>query len=137
VAGQNIIVQKKIVLNYSSLAASAAYEFVHVPALNVVHAREIIVNARVSQRNIPAGVTAGLFVRGFYPDPDDGGDIVGADIAGLAINLITAPATVPGIATTTLVNNIPAWIRIGTRFVQSSSPVNILITLAIDIVVRE
>ncbi len=136
-AGQIIIVQKKITLNYSNLAASTTYEYVHALAINVVHAREIIVNARVSQRNTVAGTQAGLFVRGVYPDPEDGGDIVGADLTGLAINLLTAPTTVPGIATATQVNNIPAWIRIGTRFGQPVTPVSLIITLAIEIVVRE
>jgi len=136
-AGQLIIVQKKISLNYTQLAGSATYEFVAMPALNVVHAREMILDARVTQRNLVAGSTAAIFVRGVYPDGEDSGDLVGADLSAMAINLITAPGTVPGIASSTQVNNIPAWIRIGVRFVQPATPVTIMVTLSLQLVVRE
>jgi hypothetical protein len=138
VAGQIIVVQRKIMLNYSNLAIGVAYDHIHAESLNVAHAREIIVNARVSQRTFGSGTACALFVRGVYPDADDAGDIVGADLGPLAINFVTLPAVVPGVATSTQVNAIPAMIRIGTRFTQSASAVvALMLGLSITIVVRE
>lgn len=135
-SGQIILVQKRISLNYSNLALGVVYEFVHTPALSVVHAREIILNARVSQRNIGGTASASMIMRGFYPDPDDASDVVGSDL--LTIDLEAAPAAVPGIATATQVNNIPAWIRIISRFTQASgTAVAITITMSVEVVVRE
>lgn len=137
-AGQIIVVQNKILLNYSNLALGAIYDHVHAEKLNVAHARELIVNARVSARSVGSTGGCALWVRGVYPDADDRGDVEGADLASLAIDLETLPTAVPGIATSSQVNGIPGWIRIGTRFTQASATaVSLLISLSITIVVRE
>lgn len=134
-AGQIIVVQKKITLNLSNQAGSTTNDYVHVPALNVVHAREIIVNVRMSQRNIASGSVATTVVKGYYPDPEDGNDIVGADL--LTLNLSSGIASVPGVGIMTQVNAIPAWIRILTRVTQPASPVACVFTYAIEVVARE
>lgn len=134
-AGQLIVVQKKIALNFSNQTGSTTNEYVHAAALNVIHARELIIQVRMSQRNIVAGATATLVVKGYYPDPDDGSDVVGADL--LTLNLSTGISAVPGVGVVTQLNAIPAWIRILTRVVQPATAVACMFTFAIDAVTRE
>ncbi|MBX7081247.1 MAG: hypothetical protein K1X88_18750 [Nannocystaceae bacterium] len=130
-AGQLIVVQRKVTLNYSNLPVSTTYEYVHAGAINVVHAREIILNVRMTQKNFGAGATGTVFVRGIYPDPDDP-EVVGADFLTVALNAVSV-----GINTATQVNNIPAWVRVGTRWVQPSGATQLMATYSLELVVRE
>ena len=130
-AGHIILVQKKITLTYTSLAGGATYEYIHVPALNVVHARELIMNVRLLQKNIGTSAVATVFARGFYPDPEDG-ELVGADFLTVPLASVSV-----GINTATQVNNIPAWIRVGTKFTQPGTAVALVATYGVEIVARE
>lgn len=120
-------------MNFSNMTGT--YEFVHARALSVAGAREIVLDARVSQRSIGAGVSASVVLFGFYPDPDDGGDVVGADLIDLPIAV--KPDSVPGVVSFGKLNNIPRWIRVVTRMTQPATPEDLLLTMSLQLVVRE
>ena len=111
--------------DYSSLALGASTEVVHGPkAIRVVGGKELVLLIRLSAKIIGAGCTITVIVRQVFPSEDDASDPVGTDIISQSLATVSAPG---GIAVSTT-SNIPAYVRVLTKFAQSPSTAGALVS---------
>lgn len=110
--------------DYSSLALSQSTEVVHGPSLiRVVGAKELVLLIRLSAKIIGTG-TISVIVRQMFPSEDDAGDPSGTDLITQSLAAVSAPG---GIAVS-VTSNIPAYVRVLTKFAQGSGSTGALVS---------
>jgi hypothetical protein len=120
--------------DYGSLALAQSTEVVHGPqAIRVIGGKELVLLVRLSAKIIGTG-TISVIVRQVFPSDDDASDVTGTDLLTQSLATVSAPGGV-ALATT---SNIPAYVRVLTKFAQSSSVVGALVCRQmVQLIVRD
>jgi len=126
--------------NHSFLSTGAIEEIVLADRIPVAPMTQIGLSLRIHKRNIVAGASYQIIVRGINPSDRDGADFVWATDLGstAATTGTTNPTTVPGVMQlTTIITNVQQpMIRVVLKATGPSSAGNFYIVISGDLVMR-